>query len=60
MSRLVSDGESQAQPRILIDGTTPVLAAHSTDGGETCIDKGTGEGKFYCILLGNWSLSIAG
>lgn len=50
MSRLVSDGESQAQPRILIDGTTPVLAAHSTDGGETCIDKVTGEGK--CILFG--------
>lgn len=40
VSRLVSDGESQAQSCILIDGTTPVLAAHSTDGGKTCREKG--------------------
>ncbi len=42
VSRLVSDGESQAQSCILIDGTTPVLATHSTDGGKTCMDKRRG------------------
>lgn len=42
VSGLVSDGESQAQSCILIDGTAPVLAAHSADGGKTCIDKGRG------------------
>lgn len=32
----MSNGESQTQSCILIDGTTSVLAAHSTDGGKTC------------------------
>lgn len=30
----MSDGEGQAKPRVLIDGTTSVLTAHSTDGGK--------------------------
>lgn len=36
VSGLVSDGESQAQSRILVDGATSVFAAHSTDGCKTC------------------------
>lgn len=39
VSRLVSDSESQAQACVLIDGTAPVFAAHSTDGSKTCADK---------------------
>lgn len=33
---LVRDGESQAQSCILVDGATPVFAAHSTNGCKTC------------------------
>lgn len=36
VSRLVSDGESQAESCVLIDGATPVLTAHATDGGKAC------------------------
>lgn len=36
----MSDGEGQAQARILVDGTTSVLAAHSANGGKACKDKG--------------------
>lgn len=36
VSRLVSDGESQAQSRVLVDGATSVFAAHSANGCKTC------------------------
>lgn len=36
VSGLMCNGESQAQSRVLIDGTTPVFTAHATDGGKTC------------------------
>lgn len=47
VSRLVSDGESQAQSCVLIDGAAPVLAAHSTDGGKTC-KGGQNETRAFC------------
>lgn len=39
VSRLVGDGESQAESCILIDGAAPVLAAHPADGGKPCTDE---------------------
>lgn len=36
VSRLVRDGESQAQSCVLIDGATSVFAAHSTNGCKPC------------------------
>lgn len=36
VSRLMSDGESQAQSRVLIDCATSVFAAHSANGCKTC------------------------
>lgn len=50
VSRFMCDGKSQSQPCVLIDGTAPVLAAHSTDGSKTCTDKGNrGEIKYFNI-----------
>lgn len=40
----MSNGKSKTQACVLIDGTTSVLAAHSTNGGETCNSKAV-EGK---------------
>lgn len=47
VSRLVSNGESQAQSCVLINGTAPVLTAHATDGSKTCTDKRK-ESKIRC------------
>lgn len=40
----MSNGKSKTQACVLIDGTTSVLAAHSTNGGKTCNSKAV-EGK---------------
>lgn len=42
VSRFMGDSECQTQACVLINGTAPVLAAHSTDWSKTCkrIDTG--------------------
>lgn len=47
VSGLMSDGKGQTQACVLIDGTTSVLAAHSTNGGKTCKRKAVS--KERCI-----------
>lgn len=36
VSRLVGDGESQSEPRVLVNGAAAVFAAHPTYGSESC------------------------